>query len=132
MVRELEILPCQSRGFWLVSAVIKKCQSPTVGLPAPFGPRNPKTSPRFTLNEISATAVRLPNSLVRWLTSSAAAPAEVRGRPPDGGEGASPGPGGATGGSPPTGGWAAGPGPETRWVIRARLRIQTVAASMNN
>jgi hypothetical protein len=43
-----------------------------VVLPAPFGPRNPNTSPLATLNETSDTAVRPPKSLVRWLTSMAA------------------------------------------------------------
>ena len=46
-----------------------------VVLPAPFGPRKPNTSPRATLNDTSATAVRGPKSLVRWLTSIAADPA---------------------------------------------------------
>ena len=45
-----------------------------VVFPAPFGPRNPNTSPRATLNDTSATAVRPPNFLVRCLTSIAAAP----------------------------------------------------------
>jgi len=101
-------------------------------LPAPLGPRKPNTSPRATLNDTSATAVRPPNSLVRWLTSSAAAPAEGHGPPPEDGEDAGPGPGGETDGSPPTGGWEDGLGPGTRWVIRARLPIQTVAANINN
>ena len=47
-----------------------------VVLPAPFGPRNPNTSPHPTLNETSARAVRSPKRLVRWLTSIAAAAAE--------------------------------------------------------
>src|SRR3984885_14057312 len=42
-----------------------------VVLPAPFGPRNPNTSPLATLNETSDTAVRPPKTLVRWLTSMA-------------------------------------------------------------
>src|SRR6516165_5744778 len=46
-----------------------------VVLPAPLGPRKPNTSPRATLNETSATAVREPKFLVRWLTSIAAASA---------------------------------------------------------
>jgi hypothetical protein len=37
-----------------------------VDLPAPFCPRNPYTSPSFTENERSSTAVKLPNDLVRW------------------------------------------------------------------
>jgi hypothetical protein len=49
-----------------------------VVLPAPFGPRNPNTSPRVTLNDTSATAVRPPNVLVRWLTSTAAGFRESR------------------------------------------------------
>src|ERR1700722_14976045 len=44
-----------------------------VVLPAPFGPRKPNTSPRATVNDTSATAVREPKTLVRWLTSIAAA-----------------------------------------------------------
>jgi hypothetical protein len=36
-----------------------------VVLPAPFGPRNPNTSPLATLNETSDTAVRPPKTLVR-------------------------------------------------------------------
>jgi hypothetical protein len=43
-----------------------------VVLPAPFGPRNPNTSPLATRNETSDTAVRPPKTLVRWLTSMAA------------------------------------------------------------
>ena len=43
-----------------------------VVLPAPLGPRKPNTSPCATLNDTSATAVRAPKSLVRWLTSIAA------------------------------------------------------------
>src|SRR5579859_4663901 len=43
-----------------------------VVLPAPLGPRKPNTSPCATLNDTSATAVRVPKSLVRWLTSIAA------------------------------------------------------------
>ncbi len=36
-----------------------------VVLPAPFGPRNPNTSPAATLNDTSDTAVRPPKTLVR-------------------------------------------------------------------
>ncbi|HEY6311411.1 MAG TPA: hypothetical protein VIY52_11490 [Streptosporangiaceae bacterium] len=43
-----------------------------VVLPAPFGARKPNTSPRATLNDTSATAVRSPKTLVKWLTSIAA------------------------------------------------------------
>src|ERR1700722_18133982 len=43
-----------------------------VVLPAPLGPRKPNTSPCATLNDTSATAVRAPKSLVRWLPSIAA------------------------------------------------------------
>ncbi len=61
-----------------------------VVFPAPLGPRNPNTSPRATLNDTSATAVRQPNFLVRWLTSitvvpeqaSRSAPAPYRRRKP--------------------------------------------------
>jgi hypothetical protein len=35
------------------------------GLPAPFGPRNPNTSPPATLNDTSDTAARPPKTLVR-------------------------------------------------------------------
>src|SRR5204862_5451548 len=42
-----------------------------VVLPAPFGPRKPKTSPRATVNDTSSKARRGPNRLVRWLTTSA-------------------------------------------------------------
>ena len=53
-----------------------------VVLPAPLGPRKPNTSPRATLNDTSATAVREPKTLVRWLTSIAAAARRGRlGRP---------------------------------------------------
>src|SRR5580693_1674708 len=44
-----------------------------VVLPAPLGPKKPNTSPRATRNDTSATAVREPKTLVRWLTSIAAA-----------------------------------------------------------
>ena len=36
-----------------------------VDLPAPFGPRNPSTSPRSTENEIPSTARFGPNVLIR-------------------------------------------------------------------
>jgi hypothetical protein len=39
-----------------------------VVLPAPLGPRNPNTSPSFTEKEMSSTAVRDLNFLVRLLT----------------------------------------------------------------
>src|SRR2546421_11151618 len=42
-----------------------------VDLPAPFGPRNPSTSPRSTVKEISSTARNGPNCLLRCLTSIA-------------------------------------------------------------
>src|SRR6516162_5635979 len=48
-----------------------------VVLPAPLGPRKPNTSPRATLNDTLATALREPKFLVRWLTSIAAAPASA-------------------------------------------------------
>src|ERR1019366_2380860 len=51
-----------------------------VVLPAPFGPRNPTTSPPATLNDTSDTAVRAPKTLVRWLTSMAAGTARAGGR----------------------------------------------------
>src|ERR1700694_2533334 len=36
-----------------------------VDLPAPFGPRKPKISPRFTSSETLSTATKSPNRLVR-------------------------------------------------------------------
>jgi hypothetical protein len=39
-----------------------------VDLPAPFGPRNPKTSPRSTENETPSTARFAPNNFVRLST----------------------------------------------------------------
>src|SRR5580704_6673801 len=45
-----------------------------VVFPAPFGPRNPKTSPWPTSNERSWNATRSPKHLVRPLTDSAAEP----------------------------------------------------------
>src|SRR3954462_765551 len=36
-----------------------------VDLPAPFGPRKPRTSPRPTVNDTSSTAAMAPNRLVR-------------------------------------------------------------------
>src|SRR3954447_6104187 len=42
-----------------------------VVLPAPFGPRNPNTSPYDTANVTSSTAMRSPNRFVRLRTSSA-------------------------------------------------------------
>jgi hypothetical protein len=42
-----------------------------VVLPAPFGPRKPKTSPAATVNETSSTAIRSPKRLVRCSTVSA-------------------------------------------------------------
>src|SRR5581483_6599890 len=44
-----------------------------VVLPAPFGPRNPHTSPGSTVNVRSSTAFTAPNRLVRWRTSIARA-----------------------------------------------------------
>ena len=44
-----------------------------VDLPAPFGPRNPSTSPRATLNDTSSTAMRWPKRLVRCSISISAA-----------------------------------------------------------
>src|SRR3954468_22939091 len=40
-------------------------------LPAPFGPRKPKTSPRPTSKDTSAKAVRAPNFLLRCWTVTA-------------------------------------------------------------
>ena len=40
-----------------------------VVLPAPLGPRRPTISPSFTEKEISLTAVKSPNFLVRWVKS---------------------------------------------------------------
>ena len=37
-----------------------------VDFPAPFGPRNPSTSPRSTPNETSFTASFVPKALVRF------------------------------------------------------------------
>ena len=45
-----------------------------VVFPAPFGPRNPKTSPWPTSNERSWNATRSPKRLVRPLTDSAGEP----------------------------------------------------------
>jgi len=45
-----------------------------VVLPAPLGPRNPKTSPRATSKDTSENAVRSPKRLVRWLTTRAGSP----------------------------------------------------------
>src|SRR5437764_387676 len=42
-----------------------------VVLPAPFGPRKPKTSPWPTLNDRSSKARRSPNRFERWSTSRA-------------------------------------------------------------
>jgi len=42
-----------------------------VVLPAPFGPRNAKISPSFTLNETLSTALKPLNSFVRFFTSIA-------------------------------------------------------------
>jgi len=39
-------------------------------LPAPFGPRNPKISPDSTANEMSFTAVTVPNDFERDLVST--------------------------------------------------------------
>jgi hypothetical protein len=41
-----------------------------VDLPAPFGPRKPRTSPAATLNDTSSTATSGPNFLTRRLISS--------------------------------------------------------------
>src|SRR5438445_4083583 len=43
-----------------------------VDLPAPFGPRNPSTSPRGTVNEMSSTALSGPKCLTRCRISSIA------------------------------------------------------------
>jgi hypothetical protein len=40
-----------------------------VDLPAPFGPRNPSTSPGLTANEMSSTASKSPYRFVRLLIS---------------------------------------------------------------
>jgi len=40
-----------------------------VVFPAPFGPRNPNSSPSGTLKEISSTAVIAPNRFVNPLTA---------------------------------------------------------------
>jgi hypothetical protein len=41
-----------------------------VDLPAPFGPRNPRTSPRGTVKEMSSTAANNPKNLTSRRTSS--------------------------------------------------------------
>src|SRR6185437_1313001 len=49
-------------------------------LPAPFGPRKPKDSPRATEKSIELTAVKLPKVLVReraWISGSPERPASV-------------------------------------------------------
>src|SRR5690349_15527822 len=43
-----------------------------VVFPAPFGPRNPNTSPGCSANDTSSTIVRSPMTLVRWVASKAA------------------------------------------------------------
>src|SRR5579863_2627361 len=43
-----------------------------VDLPAPLGPRKPRTSPAGTVNETSSTAASGPNFLTRWEISSMA------------------------------------------------------------
>ena len=40
-----------------------------VDFPAPLGPRNPRTSPLFTVKERSSTAFLCPNCFVRLVTS---------------------------------------------------------------
>ena len=40
-----------------------------VVFPAPFGPRNPKTSPAFSVNETFSTMVRLPKLVAVQLNS---------------------------------------------------------------
>src|SRR5215210_5570284 len=47
-----------------------------VDLPAPLGPRKPRTSPRSTANERSLTAIFGPNALVRFCTLITAFPPE--------------------------------------------------------
>src|SRR4029079_11811430 len=49
----------------------------SVVFPAPFGPRNPKTSPRPTSNETSAKAVRSPNRFERLSTVMAGPPTSL-------------------------------------------------------
>ena len=49
-----------------------------VVLPAPFGPRNPNTSPTPTSNETSSNATRSPNRFDRWSTERAGARASAR------------------------------------------------------
>ena len=43
-----------------------------VVLPAPFGPSNPKISPRCTVNDVLATAVKSPKVLTKSLTTMTA------------------------------------------------------------
>ena len=40
-----------------------------VDLPAPFAPKNPKTSPVLTSNEMLSTETNFPNFLVKFFTS---------------------------------------------------------------
>ena len=44
----------------------------SVDLPAPFGPSRPKISPGATENEMPSTAVKSPNRLTMFRTSTAA------------------------------------------------------------
>jgi len=69
--------------FFMLSGIPAITADPEVGsisvpsirtvvvLPAPFGPRNPNTSPYPTSNETSSTATRSPKRLVRCSTTSA-------------------------------------------------------------
>src|SRR5271165_3943799 len=49
-----------------------------VDLPAPLGPRKPKTSPRATANDTSSTALSAPKCLTRcWISSIERTPSVV-------------------------------------------------------
>src|SRR5919106_2842829 len=48
-----------------------------VVLPAPFGPRNPNSSPGATVNDTPSTAVKSPKRLTSWSTSTAAPSGEA-------------------------------------------------------
>jgi hypothetical protein len=48
-----------------------------VVFPAPFGPRKAKTSPRWTVNETSSTAVKSPNFLTTFSTRMIGCPLVV-------------------------------------------------------
>jgi hypothetical protein len=59
-----ETRACPEVGFSKVVSIIM-----VVLLPAPFGPKNPKISPSFTLKEMSSTAFRSPKDFDRDFVS---------------------------------------------------------------